>query len=403
MKTPVTEMLQVEYPIFAFSHCRDVVAAVTGAGGFGVLGAVAHTPEQLEADLSWIDGQVRGLPYGVDLLMPRTFVGAESGGMDRASLRDMIPPEHRAFLDDLLDRYGIPPREAATAPATAPAPATAAAPAGVSAPAHGPAPAGSPGRQRAGLQVDPKSMAPLIDVAFRHPIKLIASALGSPPEWLVQDAHRRGITVAALAGAVKHARAHAAVGVDLVIAQGTEAGGHTGDVSTLVLVPQVVDAVAPIPVLAAGGIATGRQMAASLALGAAGVWCGSVWLTTRESEVPPAVKERMLAASSEDTVRTRSFTGKPCRVLRSEWTRAWEAPDAPAPLPMPLQSMLSDRPRRRIEAVAERPGSPAVQLLSPFIGQVVGQLDAVRPARQVVLNMVEELVDAWMAVRQVPG
>ena len=375
MKTPVTEMLQVEYPIFAFSHCRDVVAAVTGAGGFGVLGAVAHTPDQLEADLAWIDEQVHGLPYGVDLLMPRKFVGADSGGMDRASLRDMIPPEHRAFLDDLLDRYGIPPQEAKP-----------------------PAPARAPGPQRAGLQVDPKSMAPLIDVAFRHPIRLLASALGSPPEWLVQDAHQRGIKVAALAGTVKHARAHAAVGVDLVIAQGTEAGGHTGDVSTLVLVPQVVDAVAPIPVLAAGGIATGRQMAASLALGAAGVWCGSVWLTTRESETSPAVKERMLAASSEDTVRTRSFTGKPCRVLRSEWTNAWEAPDAPAPLPMPLQSMLSDRPRRRVEAVAERPGSPAVDLLSPFIGQVVGQMNAVRPARQVVLDMVEGLVDAWMTV-----
>jgi NAD(P)H-dependent flavin oxidoreductase YrpB (nitropropane dioxygenase family) len=402
MKTSVTEMLQVEYPIFAFSHCRDVVAAVTGAGGFGVLGAVAHTPEQLEADLSWIDEQVHGLPYGVDLLMPRKFVGAGSGGMDRASLRDMIPPEHRAFLDDLLDRYGIPRREAAPGSRS---PVASGAQAGPGTPGADPGvpgtPTGSanpPGQQRAGLQVDPKSMAPLIDVAFRHPIRLLASALGSPPEWLVQDAHQRGVKVAALAGAVKHARAHAAVGVDLVIAQGTEAGGHTGDVSTLVLVPQVVDAVAPIPVLAAGGIATGRQMAASLALGAAGVWCGSVWLTTRESETPPAVKERMLAASSEDTVRTRSFTGKPCRVLRSEWTRAWEAPDAPAPLPMPLQSMLSDRPRRRVEAVAERPGSPAVDLLSPFIGQVVGQMNAVRPARQVVLDMVEELVDAWMSV-----
>jgi NAD(P)H-dependent flavin oxidoreductase YrpB (nitropropane dioxygenase family) len=389
MKTPVTEMLQVEYPIFAFSHCRDVVAAVTGAGGFGVLGAVAHTPDQLEADLAWIDEQVHGLPYGVDLLMPRKFVGADSGGMDRASLRDMIPAEHRAFMDDLLDRYGIPPRGAA--PGGRP-------PAADPGAAGSPAPAGAAGPRRAGLQVDPASMAPLIDVAFRHPVKLLASALGSPPEWLVQAAHQRGIKVAALAGAVKHARAHADVGVDLVIAQGTEAGGHTGDVSTLVLVPQVVDAVAPIPVLAAGGIATGRQMAASLALGAAGVWCGSVWLTTRESETPPAVKERMLAASSEDTVRTRSFTGKPCRVLRSEWTRAWEAPDAPAPLPMPLQSMLSDRPRRRVEAVAERPGSPAVDLLSPFIGQVVGQMNAVRPARQVVLDMVEGLVDAWMTV-----
>ena len=185
MKTPVTEMLQAEYPIFAFSHCRDVVAAVTGAGGFGVLGAVAHTPEQLEADMSWIDQQVHGLPYGVDLLMPRKFVGAESGGADRASLRDMIPAEHRAFLDDLLERYGIPPQKAAAPGSRQP-----------------------PG-QRAGLQVDPKSMAPLIDVAFRHPIRLIASALGSPPGWLVEDAHQRGIKVAALAGRVKQiGRAH---------------------------------------------------------------------------------------------------------------------------------------------------------------------------------------------------
>jgi NAD(P)H-dependent flavin oxidoreductase YrpB (nitropropane dioxygenase family) len=400
MKTPVTEMLRVEYPIFAFSHCRDVVAAVTGAGGFGVLGAVAHTPDQLEADLAWIDEQVHGLPYGVDLLMPSKFVGSDSGGMDRASLREMIPSEHRAFLDDLLDRYGIPPQETRVpAPGSASTAGTGAASTGAaSTGSASSAAASSPGQQRAALQVDPKSMAPLIDVAFRHPIRLLASALGSPPEWLVRDAHQRGVKVAALAGTVKHARAHAAVGVDFVIAQGTEAGGHTGEVSTLVLVPQVVDAVAPLPVLAAGGIATGRQMAASLALGAAGVWCGSVWLTTRESETPPAVKERMLAASSEDTVRTRSFTGKPCRVLRSEWTSAWEAPDAPAPLPMPLQSMLSDRPRRRVEAVAERPGSPATDLLSPFIGQVVGQMNAVRPARQVVLDMVEELVDAWMAV-----
>ena len=149
------------------------MAAVTGAGGFGVLGAVAHTPEQLEADLAWIDEQVHGVPYGVDLLMPRKFIGAESGGMDRASLRDMIPPEHRAFLDDLLDRYGIPPSPAASTPASAPAQARGQ-------------------QQRAALQVDPKSMAPLIDVAFRHPIKLIPSALGSPPEWLVQDAHQRG-------------------------------------------------------------------------------------------------------------------------------------------------------------------------------------------------------------------
>ncbi|MFC4006968.1 nitronate monooxygenase [Nonomuraea purpurea] len=372
MKTPVTEMLSIEYPIFAFSHCRDVVAAVTNAGGFGVLGAVAHTPEELETDLTWIEEQTHGRPYGVDLLMPKKYAGADKGGAQRTELRTMIPDGHRAFLEGLLERYDVPPLP--------------------------PAPRSGDAPKRAGLQVDGKSMAPLIDVAFRHDIRLLASALGAPPPWLVEQAHRRGVVVAALAGRVKHALAQVEAGVDIVIAQGTEAGGHTGEISTMVLVPQVVDAVAPVPVLAAGGIANGRQMAASLALGAAGVWCGSVWLTTHEAETSQAVRARMLAANSEDTTRTRSFTGKPCRVLRSEWTDAWEAPDAPAPLPMPLQSMLSDRPRRRVEAISERPGSRAAELLSPFIGQVVGQMNTVRPARRVVLDMVEELADAWQGV-----
>lgn len=377
MKTAATDLLGNEFPIFAFSHCRDVVAAVTNAGGVGVLGAVAHTPEELEVDLAWIERETHGLPFGVDLLMPKKFAGAERGGADRAQLKEMIPQGHRTFLEQLLDQFEIPPL-----------------------PPHEPArqttSAGPP--KRAGLQVDPRSMAPLIDVAFRHPIRLLASALGSPPAWLVEQAHERDIVVAALAGKVKHAVAHASVGVDLVIAQGTEAGGHTGDVSTLVLVPQVVDAVAPIPVLAAGGIANGRQMAASLALGAAGVWCGSVWLTTQEAETSAAVRERMLGADSEDTTRTRSFTGKPCRVLRSEWTEAWERSDAPKPLPMPLQSMLVDRPRRRIEAVASRPGSRAIELLSPFVGQVVGQMNSVPSSRQVVLDMVEEFIESWQRV-----
>jgi NAD(P)H-dependent flavin oxidoreductase YrpB (nitropropane dioxygenase family) len=238
-------------------------------------------------------------------------------------------------------------------------------------------------------------MSPLIDVAFSHRISLLASALGTPPDWLVEDAHARGVHVAALAGTVRHAEAHREAGVDLVIAQGTEAGGHTGEITTMVLVPQVVDAMGSVPVLAAGGIANGRQMAASLALGASGVWCGSVWLATQEAETSAAVRGRMLDARSQDTVRTRSFTGKPCRVLRSAWTDAWEAEDAPAPLPMPLQSMLSDPPRRRVEAVAERPGSRAIRLLSPFVGQVVGQMNSIRSSRDVVLGMVEELIDAW--------
>jgi NAD(P)H-dependent flavin oxidoreductase YrpB (nitropropane dioxygenase family) len=379
MKSQATELLSIEFPIFAFSHCRDVVAAVSNAGGYGVLGAVAHTPEELDVDLTWIEEHAQGRPFGVDLLIPRKFAGAAEGGASRSSLKAMIPAEHRAFLEQLLADFGIPPLE--------PHPKT------TTNPVQG-------GYKRAGLQVDPASMAPLIDVAFAHRTTMLASALGTPPAWLVDDAHARGVKVAALAGTVEHAVAHAAAGVDLVIAQGTEAGGHTGEISTLVLVPQVVDAVAPLPVLAAGGIGNGRQMAAALALGADGVWCGSIWLTTQEAETSAAVRARMLASRSQDTVRTRSFTGKPCRVLRSKWTDAWNSDGAPSPLPMPLQSMLSDRPRRRIEAMAERPGSRAIELLSPFVGQIVGQLNAVKPARQVVLEMVEEFVDAWQRVNE---
>jgi NAD(P)H-dependent flavin oxidoreductase YrpB (nitropropane dioxygenase family) len=377
MKSLAGELLSVEFPIFAFSHCRDVVAAVSNAGGYGVLGAVAHTPEELDIDLTWIEDHTEGRPFGVDLLMPRKFAGATEGGADRTSLKAMIPDEHRAFLEQLLAEFDIPPLE--------------------SRPMSRSEPVGG-GYKRAGLQVDPQSMAPLIDIAFAHRTSMLASALGTPPAWLVDDAHARGVKVAALAGTVKHAVAHAAAGVDLVIAQGTEAGGHTGEISTLVLVPQIVDAVGPIPVLAAGGIGNGRQMAAALALGADGVWCGSIWLATQEAETSAAIRARMLAATSQDTVRTRSFTGKPCRVLSSKWTEAWDQDGAPSPLPMPLQSMLSDRPRRRIEAMAERPGSRAIELLSPFVGQVVGQMKAIKPARQVVLDMVEEFVTAWERV-----
>ena len=379
MKSKAAELLSIEFPIFAFSHCRDVVAAVSNAGGYGVLGAVAHTPEELDVDLTWIEEHAQGRPFGVDLLIPRKFAGAAEGGVGRSSLKAMIPDEHRAFLEHLLADFDIPPLD--SRPKT------------VTNPVQG-------GYKRAGLQVDPASMAPLIDVAFAHRTTMLASALGTPPAWLVDDAHARGVKVAALAGTVDHAVAHAEAGVDLVIAQGTEAGGHTGEISTLVLVPQVVDAVQPIPVLAAGGIGNGRQMAAALALGADGVWCGSIWLTTQEAETSAAVRARMLTSRSQDTVRTRSFTGKPCRVLRSKWTDAWDEEGAPSPLPMPLQSMLSDRPRRRIEAMAERPGSRAVELLSPFVGQIVGQMNAVKPARQVVLEMVEEFVDAWQRVNE---
>jgi NAD(P)H-dependent flavin oxidoreductase YrpB (nitropropane dioxygenase family) len=280
----------------------------------------------------------------------------------------MIPEEHREWIDALLERYGVP----AMPPESD---------------------ADLEERGMAGLRVDPKRMAPLIDVSFDLGVRLIASALGSPPSWLVERAHAKGVPVAALAGRVDHATAHKEAGCDIIIAQGTEGGGHTGEIATMVLVPQVVDAVAPIPVLAAGGIASGRQMAAALALGAEGVWCGSVWLTTNEAETSPTVREKFLAASSADTRRSRSLTGKPARMLRSAWTDAWDTPDAPAPLGMPLQSVLVADSQRRIQRVAHKTDSGARELATYFVGQVVGQMNEVKSSRRVVAEMIEEFVD----------
>lgn len=363
MHTRVAEMLGVEFPIVAFSHCRDVVAAVSRAGGFGVLGAVAHTPELLETELTWIEENSGGKPYGVDLLLPPKYVGAEGGGLDPEQVRALLPVEHQEFLDDLLARYGIAP------------------------------PAAGEKRSVQSLNVSPLGYQPLLDVAFAHRIRLVASALGPPPPDLVERARAADVLVAALAGTTRHAIRHAEAGADLIVAQGTEAGGHTGEVSTMVLVPEVVDAVAPVPVLAAGGIGRGRQVAASLALGAEGVWCGSVWLTTEEAETSTVVRDKFLSATSSDTVRSRTLTGKPARMLRTAWTDEWDRADTPEPLGMPLQTALVAETQRRIARAADRPGSQARELSTYFVGQIVGSLDRVRPAGSVVLDLVEEFID----------
>lgn len=364
MKTAVSEMLGVDFPILAFSHCRDVVAAVTNAGGFGVLGAVAHTPHGLEVDLGWIDEQVKGKPYGVDLLLPAKYdTEAAARPLDRETVRQLLPVGAQRFVDDILRRYEVPPLAEGADEAV--------------------------GR----MNVSPQGVSSLLDVAFSHPIRLFASALGAPPAEIIDRAHSHGAVVAALAGKPEHALRHNALGVDLIVAQGTEAGGHTGTISTMVLVPEVVDAVAPTPVLAAGGIANGRQVAAALALGAQGVWCGSVWLTTAEAETDPTVKKKFLAATSSDTVRSRSMTGKPARMLRSAWTDEWESPDAPAALPMPLQTILATPAQQRINRNATHQGSGAEKLATYFVGQVVGSMNSVKPARQVVFEMVEEYGD----------
>jgi NAD(P)H-dependent flavin oxidoreductase YrpB (nitropropane dioxygenase family) len=362
MYTQLAKDLGLEFPIFAFTHCRDVAAAVSKAGGLGVLGVAGHSAKGLKAELEWIQNEIGDKPYGVDLLLPAKFVGSDrSGGFDASQLDERIPAEHRRFVDQLLEQHEVP--ELAGDVELAPE-----------------------------FSVGFEKQREVIELVFEHPISLIASALGPPPAWMIEMGQKKGVKVAALAGTVEHARRHVEAGVDIVVAQGYEAGGHTGTVSTMVLVPEVVDAVSPIPVLAAGGIGNGRQVTAALALGAQGVWAGSVWLTTEEAETHPVVKEKFLKASSSDTVRSRSLTGKPARQLRSAWTDAWDDPSNPDPLPMPLQPRLVREAQARISRTAHK-SRGAEQLSNYFVGQIVGSLNHVKSVRTVIEELAGEYAD----------
>lgn len=367
MKNRLTEMFGIEYPLFAFSHCRDVVAAVTNAGGMGVLGALAFSPEELEMELNWIDEHVNGRPYGVDVVMPVKTVDRDAGIADTsdigAKLREYIDQEHWDYVDKILADHGVD-----VAASEAELDAGAGLGAGV-------------------LGWTAATGAPQIQIALQHPIALLASALGPPPKEAIDQAHEQGVKVAALVGRVEQAVRDVQQGVDIIIAQGYEAGGHTGEVATMVLVPDVVDAVAPVPVLAAGGIGSGRQMAAGMALGAAGVWTGSIWLTVAENGTGDVVTEKLLAASSGDTVRSRAFTGKPARQLRTAWTDAWEAPESPGTLPMPLQFILNSYASKKMGQ------NPPRELVGMPVGQIVSRMNQVRSAKQVVMDMVSEYVD----------
>ena len=366
MKTPLCELLDIEFPLFAFSHCRDVVAAVSNAGGFGVLGASRHTPQELELELKWIDEHVHGRPYGVDILMPENMVGRD-GSVDIETLRARVPERHKEFVQALLARYAVT------------------------------LDLDDPHVMKREMPLLPAISERLMEVAFSHPIKLIANALGVPPQSMIDRARAQGVPVAALVGAKEHAIRQVQAGVDIIVAEGAEAGGHTGEVSTLVLVPEVIRAIQPIrpvPVLAAGGIVTGRQMAAMMALGAAGAWTGTVWLMTSESEASPLIQQKFAAATSRDTVRSKSRTGKYTRQLRSAWTDAWSAPDSPGPLPMPLQLFLSEPALRRAEHEASRGNRKAEDLVTYYVGQGVGLLDQVKTSRAVVREFMEEFAEA---------
>lgn len=367
MKTPICEMLGIEFPLLAFSHCRDVVAAVSRAGGFGVLGATSHSPESIRQELKWIDDHVDGKPYGLDVLFAENMATAGEADVTYNSLRRRVPAQHSAFAHDLLQRAGVILTDRVVSD-DAPQP------------------------------FDPGRAMEVLEASFEHPIRLIANALGVPPPAMIEMGKRHGVPVAALVGAKEHAIRQVNAGVDILVAQGTEAGGHCGEVTTMVLIPEVIKAIRPIrdvPVLAAGGIMTGAQMAACMAMGAAGAWTGSVWLATPESETSEIFREKMIEASSRDAVRTRSRTGKPARQLRSSWTEAWERdPASPGALPMPMQSLVSESALRSADRAAAAGNTKAREMVTYFVGQGVGLIDSVRSAGQVVQDFKMEFAEA---------
>jgi NAD(P)H-dependent flavin oxidoreductase YrpB (nitropropane dioxygenase family) len=370
MRSPICEMLGIEFPLLAFSHCRDVVSEVSRAGGFGVFGAVSLPPDRLEEELRWIDEHVGGKPYGVDLIVPNKIVG-KGEAFSASALLEAVPAEHKAFAAHILARYDIDASDLDDA---------------------------RRGHLSLGKNLQEAGAAASLEVAFAHPIKLIANALGVPPQIMLDAGRKHGVPVAALVGTKQHAIRQVQAGVDILVVSGGEAGGHCGDVSTLVLVPEVHEAIQPYrdtPILAAGGIVTGRQMAACMAMGAAGAWTGSVWLTTNEAETNPVVKEKMLAASSRDTVRSRARTGKHSRQLRSAWTDAWESDEAPIPLPMPLQSFVSEPALRKIDKLAEGGHAGAKELATYWVGQGVGLMNQKKSVRAVVQEFKEDFVAAY--------
>jgi NAD(P)H-dependent flavin oxidoreductase YrpB (nitropropane dioxygenase family) len=359
VRTTLCTLLDIEHPIVGFTPSEHVAAAISRAGGLGVLGCVRfNDPADLDAALCWMDANTGGRPYGVDVVMP-AHIPTEGAPID---LDRMIPAAHKDFVEQTLIKLGVPPL-----------------------------PDGSPAGD--GVLGWLHSVARQhVEVALAHPARLIANALGPPPPDVISRAHDAGMLVAALAGKAEHARGHVASGVDIVVAQGYEAGGHTGEIASMVLVPEIVDAVgAQAPVLAAGGIGCGRQIAAALALGAVGVWMGSAWLTTEEytlSAAMPAMREALLAATSSDTVRARIYSGKPARLLKNRWTQAWAQPGAPEPLPMPLQNLLVSEAHQRLM----RSGRPDVVPMP--VGQIVGRMNEVRPVAEVIKTLLQEVDEA---------
>ncbi|MFQ5478880.1 MAG: NAD(P)H-dependent flavin oxidoreductase [Candidatus Binatia bacterium] len=348
LRTKFCEMMGVEFPVLAFTHCKDVVAAVVNAGGFAVLGEAMNTPDQIAADIKWIREKVGEKSFGIDLVLPSSAPPADS--LDK--LLEGIPEEHRKFAQGIKEKYEIPePKEAVDL------------------------------HQWGGLNQEIARQQ--LDVVLEERAPVFVSGLGSPA-FIVDAAHERGMKVFGLIGKTRQAVREIEAGVDVIVAQGYDAAGHTGPIGTFSIVPEVVSIAGDTPVIAAGGVTTGRHLAAALCLGAAGVWTGSMWLASRESDSDMIIKEKLLAADSDSTVYSTCISGFPMRILKCAWTKEWADAEAPRPLPSPYQMLLS---ANYIQAANDHRRE---DLMMEAVGQGAGFIKSMKPARQMVFDMVEE-------------
>lgn len=347
--SPICDSMGIRYPIFGFAHSVQAVAAITNAGGIGCYGATRRFPHEITAELKEIRALVGNKPFGVDLVLPPGMPEHDS----RAEIEAEIPQAHRDFVERAIKEYKVPE---ATEP-------------------------GMRTRFIRSKEIEDAQLRAVLD----SDVDLFACGIGAPRD-AVQEAKSRGKTTLALIGAPHHVERSRAAGVDIIVAQGYDAGAHTGPIGTYSLVPQIVDAAGDIPVLVAGGVATGRHIAAALAMGAQGVWMGTAWLLTEEhgDHMHPVNAAKLAAAGSGDTVISRSESGKTFRMVRTGWSELWERPDAPAPLKMPFQDVLVGD---LLGAIDEHDIEP---LIHSGAGQSIGYFDRVRPVQAVMDELVEE-------------
>ncbi|UFX43928.1 nitronate monooxygenase [Bradyrhizobium sp. 41S5] len=347
LATSLSRRLGVAHPIFGFAHSVDAVAAVSNAGGIGIYGATRDTPEEIHERLKRLRMLVGDRPFGVDLVLPNGMPPRD----DREAIERKLPEAHRRFVAALYPQYQVPPATKA----------------------------GMRSRFVHSVEMAEQQIAAVLE----SDVNLFAWGFGAPPA-AVAEAKARGKLTVALIGSPRHAKGALDTGIDVLVAQGYDAGAHTGPIGTFSLVPQIVDIAGDVPVVAAGGVATGRHIAAALAMGAEGVWLGTAWLATREHALPPTVLKKLLAARSEDAVICRADSGKTLRQIRSAWSDEWSAPDAPKPLRMPYQDILVGD---LLGAIDEHEIEPLVHVPA---GQSIGYFDRLTTVVETMQKLVGE-------------